>query len=72
MGYNYLRGLVAYAMQGLLMFTCIVIYSAMVGSITVDGGDITWSLLENICYGILLCLAMKSTKELAKSIYNAH
>lgn len=72
MGYNYLRGLVAYAMQGLLMFVCIVIYSAMVGSITVNEGDITWSLLENICYGILLCLAMKSTKELAKSIYNAH
>lgn len=72
MGNNYLRGLLAYAMQGLLMFTCIVIYSALVGSITTGGDDITWSLFENICYGILLCLALKNTKELTKSIYNAH
>lgn len=72
MGYNYLRGLLAYAMQGLLMFTCIVIYSALVGSITTSGSDITWSLFENICYGILLCLALKNTKELTKSVYNAH
>lgn len=71
MGNNYLRGLLAYAMQGLLMFTCIVIYSALVGN-TTAGDDIVWSLFENICYGILLCLALKNTKELAKSVYNAH
>lgn len=71
MGNNYLRGLVALAMQGFFIMVCVAIYAALVNGFTVTE-DIQSTVLSVAAYTVVLCFTLFKTSSISKSIFNAH
>ena len=70
-GTNYIRGLFALGLQGLILMICLGIYAVLVKTINVTG-DIHMSIFAVLGYALLLGLMMMKSGTLAKSILNAH
>jgi hypothetical protein len=70
-GNNYLRSLVALAIQGFFIMVCVGIYAVLIGSITVND-DIHVTVFSILSYTVILCFALIKTSGLAKSVMNAH
>ena len=70
-GTNYIRGLFALGLQGLILMICLGIYAVLVKTINVTG-DIHMSIFSVLGYALLLGLMMMKSGTLAKSILNAH
>lgn len=70
-GTNYIRGLFALGLQGLILMICLGIYAVLVKTINVTG-DIHMSIFSVLGYALLLGLMMMKSVTLAKSILNAH
>lgn len=70
-GQNYLKGLIALALQGFLLMVCVGIYAALVHGVSVTD-DIIGSLWGIVGYTVLLCFTMFSTGTLAKRILSVH
>lgn len=70
-GTNYIRGLFALGLQGMILMICLGIYAVLVKRINVTG-DIHMSIFSVLGYALLLGLMMMKSGTLAKSILNAH
>jgi len=69
-GTNYIRGLFALGLQGLILTVCFGIYAVLVKTIQIT--DIHASIFMVLGYAVLLGLMMLKSGTLAKSILNAH
>lgn len=69
-GTNYIRGLFALGLQGLILTVCFGIYAVLVKTIQIT--DIHASTFTVLGYAVLLGLMMLKSGTLAKSILNAH
>jgi len=71
MGNNYLKGLLALGFQGFFLMLCVGIYAVLInGMIVAD--NIHTALISIIAYTVLLCLMMRKSGTIAKSIFGAH
>ena len=70
-GTNYIKGLFALGLQGLLLMICLGIYAVLVKTIHVTT-DIHASIFGVLGYTVLLGLMMLKSGTIAKSIMNAH
>lgn len=66
-GSNYLRGLVALALQGFFIMVCVGIYAVLVNGFTA-----TNNLHTTAAYTVVLCITLFKTSSISKSILNAH
>lgn len=71
MGQNYLRSLLALAIQAFLIMVCVGIYAVLVQNIATET-DIIKAVWTTLGYTVLLCFTLFKTGSLAKSIFNAH
>ena len=69
-GANYIKGLFALGLQGLILLVCFGIYAVLVKTINIS--DIHTSIFKVLGYAILLGLMMLKSGTLAKSILNSH
>lgn len=69
-GTNYIKGLFAIGLQGLLLIICLGIYAVLVKTIKIT--DIHASTFMILGYALLLGLMMLKSGTLAKSVLNAH
>lgn len=71
MGQNYLRSLIALALQAFLIVVCVAIYAVLVRGISTSEeiGSAMWTCMG---YTILLCFSLMKTGSLAKTIFNTH
>ena len=69
-GANYIKGLFALGLQGLILMVCFGIYAVLVKKINIS--DIHTSIFKVLGYAILLGLMMLKSGTLAKSILNSH
>lgn len=69
-GQNYIKGLFAIGLQGLLLMVCLGIYAVLVKTISIT--DIHTSIFTVLGYSLLLGLMMLKSGTLAKSIMNSH
>lgn len=69
-GTNYIKGLFALGLQGLILMVCFGIYAVLVKTINIS--DIHTSIFKVLGYAILLGLMMLKSGTLAKSILNSH
>ena len=69
-GANYIKGLFALGLQGLILMVCFGIYAVLVKTINIS--DIHTSIFKVLGYAILLGLMMLKSGTLAKSILNSH
>ena len=69
-GTNYIKGLFALGLQGLILMVCLGIYAVLVKTINIS--DIHTSIFKVLGYAILLGLMMLKSGTLAKSILNSH
>lgn len=72
MGQNYIKSIVALALQGLLMMLCVGIYAALVQGLTISDAELEMGLLKILLMSIVLCFSLIKTGSVAKSILNAH
>jgi hypothetical protein len=70
-GTNYIKGLFALGLQGLLLIICLGIYAVLVKTIHVTT-DIHKSIFGVLGYTVLLGIMMLKSGTIAKSIMNAH
>ncbi len=70
-GSNYLRGLIALAIQGFFIMVCVGIYAVLVGTISVSD-NIHKTIFSILTYTVILCFALIKTSGLSKSVMNAH
>lgn len=70
-GTNYLKGLIALAMQGFFIMVCVAIYAVLVASVAV-AGNLHSALWSVGAYTVLLCFSLFKTGALSKSIFHAH
>ena len=70
-GTNYLKGLVALALQGFFIMVCVAIYAVLVANVAV-AGNLHSALWAVAAYTIILCFSLFKTGSLSKSILNAH
>jgi hypothetical protein len=70
-GTNYIKGLFALGLQGLLLMICLGIYAVLVKTIHVTT-DIHKSIFGVLGYTVLLGIMMLKSGTIAKSIMNAH
>jgi hypothetical protein len=70
-GSNYIKGLFALGLQGLLLMICLGIYAVLVKTIHVTT-DIHKSIFGVLGYTVLLGIMMLKSGTIAKSIMNAH
>ena len=70
-GTNYIKGLFALGLQGLLLMICLGIYAVLVKTIHVTT-DIHTSIFGVLGYTVLLGIMMLKSGTIAKSIMNAH
>ena len=70
-GTNYIKGLFALGLQGLLLMICLGIYAVLVKTIHVTT-DIHASIFGVLGYTVLLGIMMLKSGTIAKSIMNAH
>ena len=68
-GANYIKGLFALGLQGLILMVCFGIYAVLVKTINIS--DIHTSIFKVLGYAILLGLMMLKSGTLAKSILNS-
>ena len=69
-GTNYIKGLFALGLQGLILMVCFGIYAVLVKTINIS--DIHTSIFKVLGYAILLGLMMLKSGTLAKGILNSH
>ena len=69
-GTNYIKGLFAIGLQGLVLIICLGIYAVLVKTIKIT--DIHASTFMILGYALLLGLMMLKSGTLAKSVLNAH
>ena len=69
-GANYIKGLFALGLQGMILMVCFGIYAVLVKTINIS--DIHTSIFKVLGYAILLGLMMLKSGTLAKSILNSH
>ena len=69
-GTNYIKGLFALGLQGLILMVCLGIYAVLVK--TINFTDIHTSIFMVLGYAILLGLMMLKSGTLAKSVMNSH
>lgn len=70
-GTNYIKGLFALGLQGLLLMICLGIYAVLIKTIHVTT-DIHASIFGVLGYTVLLGIMMLKSGTIAKSIMNAH
>lgn len=71
MGNNYLRGLVALALQGFFIMVCVGIYAVLVNGFTVTN-NLHTTVFTVAAYTVVLCITLFKTGSISKSILNAH
>lgn len=71
MGTNYIRGLLALAMQAFFILVCLTIYIALINNMG-EVEDLKMWLLKSIGYSFLLVLTIFKSGTISKSIFNAH
>ena len=69
-GTNYIKGLFALGLQGLILMVCLGIYAVLVK--TINFTDIHMSIFMVLGYAVLLGLMMLKSGTLAKSVMNSH
>ena len=69
-GTNYIKGLFALGLQGLILMVCLGIYVVLVK--TINFTDIHTSIFMVLGYAVLLGLMMLKSGTLAKSVMNSH
>ena len=69
-GTNYIKGLFALGLQGLILMVCLGIYAVLVK--TINFTDIHTSIFMALGYAVLLGLMMLKSGTLAKSVMNSH
>ena len=69
-GTNYIKGLFALGIQGLILMVCLGIYAVLVK--TINFTDIHTSIFMVLGYAVLLGLMMLKSGTLAKSVMNSH
>ena len=69
-GTNYIKGLFALGLQGLILMICLGIYAVLVK--TINFTDIHMSIFMVLGYAVLLGLMMLKSGTLAKSVMNSH
>jgi hypothetical protein len=70
-GNNYLRGLVALALQGFFIMVCVGIYAVLVNGFTVTT-NLHTTIFTVAAYTVVLCITLFKTGSISKSILNAH
>lgn len=70
-GSNYLRGLVALALQGFFIMVCVGIYAVLVNEFTVTD-NLHTTIFTVAAYTVVLCITLFKTSSISKSILNAH
>lgn len=70
-GNNYLRGLVALALQGFFIMVCVGIYAVLVNGFTVTS-NLHTTIFTIAAYTVVLCITLFKTGSISKSILNAH
>lgn len=70
-GNNYLRGLVALALQGFFIMVCVGIYAVLVNGFTVTD-NLHTTIFTVAAYTVVLCITLFKTSSISKSILNAH
>lgn len=70
-GNNYLRGLVALALQGFFIMVCVGIYAVLVNGFTVTN-NLHTTIFTVAAYTVVLCITLFKTGSISKSILNAH
>ena len=71
MGNNYLKGLLALGFQGFFLMLCVGIYAVLVNNMVI-ADNIHTALFSVAAYTVMLCLMMKKSGTLAKSVFGAH
>lgn len=69
-GTNYIRGLFALGLQGLILMICVGIYAVLVRHLNIT--DIHKSIFELLGYTLILGISMMKSGSISKSILNAH
>ena len=70
-GSNYLKGLIALAVQGFFIMVCVGIYAVLVNGMVI-ASNIHSAIFSIAAYTVILCFSLFKTGSLAKSIFNAH
>lgn len=70
-GSNYLRGLVALALQGFFIMVCVGIYAVLVNGFTATN-NLHTTIFTVAAYTVVLCITLFKTSSISKSILNAH
>lgn len=70
-GNNYLRGLVALALQGFFIMVCVGIYAVLVNGFTATD-NLHTTIFTIAAYTVVLCITLFKTGSISKSILNAH
>lgn len=70
-GNNYLRGLVALALQGFFIMVCVGIYAVLVNGFTVTS-NLHTTIFTIAAYTVVLCITLFKTGSISRSILNAH
>ena len=70
-GSNYLKGLIALAVQGFFIMVCVGIYAVLVNEMVI-ASNIHSAIFSIAAYTVILCFSLFKTGSLAKSIFNAH
>lgn len=73
-GKNYIKNLFAVGLQGLLMLLCLGIHASLTTSalMSVTAGGTISAMIKLLAYSIMLGLLLFQTKNISKSILNAH
>ena len=71
-GKNYIRALIALALQAFFMLAIIAIYGAVLGGMNTAGGDLDSVLLECLAFCVLAVLMLWKAGGISKAIFNAH
>jgi len=71
MSNNYLKGLLALGFQGFFLMLCVGIYAVLVNNMVI-ADNIHTALFSVAAYTVMLCLMMKKSGTLAKSVFGAH
>lgn len=70
-GSNYLKSLIALAVQGFFIMVCVGIYAVLVNGMVI-ASNIHSAIFSIAAYTVILCFSLFKTGSLAKSIFNAH
>ncbi|MCD7725858.1 MAG: hypothetical protein LUI12_09995 [Clostridiales bacterium] len=71
-GKNYIRALIALAMQAFFMLAMIAVYGAVLGGMDTSGKSLSGALWECVAYCAMVVLMLFKAGSISKSIFNAH